>query len=970
MSRTAGKPSAPRFATRIAVWFGLMFISGIVIVVRLWYVGLPVADLPGAYQQRLNTATDILQLGADRHIAQIGALLREKRGDVLVIAENRILATALSKRDPTLEKDFHRVFERLQRAYPDAYHALLLVDSASGQIAVNDGSSGKIPPSDSLRGLIQRALQPGVIELVEQIETPHGVFVAIARQMAAPDGGGTPQGTPVGVLVAILNLPPFMEISAEAGNTDSAMSLLDSAGLTLVNKALGHERFVPDAQVSLGFEGALQQTLADSKSASKSTVNSDGQRILAVYRYYQLNGTQGWTLVHYTSLELATAGLRRLLVSILLSGFMLSILGFAVILFGARRVTAPLRRLATVADKLGSGQLDQRAASHQGESREVTQLAAAFNTMAEQLAQAQHRLEAEVTERTAEAVAARDQLLATLDALPDLLFEVDRDGRIYSYHSNVHDLLATSPEKFIGKTFAEVLPPDAAAQCLYAIALAAEAGLSAGTQYHQALPHGERWFEASVTTKRSIANEPARFIFLARDITDRKRAEDEVRRLAFFDPLTGLANRRLMIDRLDQARTASARTGHQNGLLLIDLDHFKNLNDTLGHEVGDQLLIEAGHRFIVCVREGDTVSRLGGDEFVIILRDFSSDPSIAAQEIERVAEKIRKELSRPFSLLTSESESHQHHITLSIGICPFNDTDISAEELLKRADTAMYQAKHAGRNAFRFFDPSMQIAVKARADLEEQLREAVAREQFVLHYQPLIAADGRCLGAEVLVRWQHPTRGLLSPAEFITQMELSGLILPLGHWVLHQACATLSAWQSQPAFSALSLAVNVSAKQMHLPNFVGETLAIIGSAGIPPQRLKLELTESLLLADTEDTISKMIALKTAGVRFALDDFGTGYSSLSYLKRLPLDQLKIDRSFVRDILTDPNDLEIARLVLGLAQTMKLTVLAEGVETAAQHELLLQLGCHAFQGYLFAKALPLGEFEAWARHHANS
>jgi diguanylate cyclase (GGDEF)-like protein/PAS domain S-box-containing protein len=443
------------------------------------------------------------------------------------------------------------------------------------------------------------------------------------------------------------------------------------------------------------------------------------------------------------------------------------------------------------------------------------------------------------------------------------------------------------------------------------------------------------------------------------DATRRKAAEDEIRNLAFYDPLTRLPNRRLMHDRLERALTGSARHTRHGALMLFDLDDFKTLNDTLGHAVGDQFLIEVASRIESCIREGDTVARLGGDEFVVILEDLDAE-AVAAMQAESVAVKIQAALNQPYlfdlSLVGGDSDTRSYHCTASIGIALFRDQSLSVEELMKRADTAMYQAKAAGRNTLRFFDPDMQAVVTARATLTSDLRTAIREGQFLLHYQSQFDGEGRMTGAEALVRWQHPRRGLVLPGEFIPLAEDSGLILPLGHWVLEAACRQLLVWAQQPAMAHLSVAVNVSGRQFYQRDFVEQVLAVLDETGADPQKLKLEVTESLLLHDMKDIIGKMTVLKGEGVTFALDDFGVGYSSLSYLKRLPLAQLKIDASFVRDVLTDGNDAAIVRTIIALGQSLGLDVIAEGVETGGQREFLAQHGCHAYQGNLFGRPGP--------------
>jgi diguanylate cyclase (GGDEF)-like protein/PAS domain S-box-containing protein len=441
-----------------------------------------------------------------------------------------------------------------------------------------------------------------------------------------------------------------------------------------------------------------------------------------------------------------------------------------------------------------------------------------------------------------------------------------------------------------------------------------------------------------------------------REISARKQAEAEIERLAFFDALTGLPNRRLLIDRLTQAVAASARHASYGALLFIDLDNFKILNDTRGHHMGDQLLKQVAARLTDCVRVIDTVARLGGDEFVVMLEELGESEMDSAAQAEAVGKKILTALNHYFEL-----DGQPHHSSPSIGVTLFFDRQQSVDELLRRADLAMYQSKAAGRNTLRFFDPVMQAAASARAALEIDLRHGLEQQEFLLYYQPVVDHDSKMTGVEALLRWRHPRRGMVSPGEFIPVAEQSGLILPLGQWVLTAACAQLVAWNTSATTRRLTMAVNVSARQFRHPEFTPQLLELLRVSGANPYRLKLELTESMLLNDFEDVIVKMGELRSIGVNFALDDFGTGYSSLSYLKRLPLDQLKIDQSFVRDVLTDPNDAAIARTILSLAASLELGVVAEGVETAGQRDFLLRSGCKAFQGYFFGRPVPVEDLQ---------
>jgi diguanylate cyclase (GGDEF)-like protein/PAS domain S-box-containing protein len=444
------------------------------------------------------------------------------------------------------------------------------------------------------------------------------------------------------------------------------------------------------------------------------------------------------------------------------------------------------------------------------------------------------------------------------------------------------------------------------------------------------------------------------------DLTERNKADELIHSLAFYDPLTNLPNRRLLTDRLHQAMASSTRNQQQGALLFLDLDNFKNLNDTQGHDIGDLLLIEVTHRLQACVREGDTIARFGGDEFVLILEGLSAEVTEAAAQAEIIGEKIRTVLAKPFIL-----NGLEHHCSASIGINLFIDHPGNTDELLKQADVAMYQAKQAGRNAIRFFDPAMQAVLDARGKMEVALRGALAKQQLHVHYQVQVDAALQPIGAEALLRWYHPDMGMVPPGEFIPLAEEIGLILSIGLWVLESVCEQIRLWQYDPLLGELNVAVNVSVHQFRHFDFVAQVKAVLDKSGIKPSRLKLELTESLILNDVEDSISKMQQLKSLGVDFSMDDFGTGYSSLSYLKRLPLDQIKIDQSFVRDINTDPNDAVIVQTIIAMASTLGLGVMAEGVETEEQRKFLELSGCSAFQGYLFGKAIPVEQFEVMLR-----
>ena len=447
------------------------------------------------------------------------------------------------------------------------------------------------------------------------------------------------------------------------------------------------------------------------------------------------------------------------------------------------------------------------------------------------------------------------------------------------------------------------------------------------------------------------------YVATQEDITKRKEVEAQITSLSFFDPLTQLANRRLLMDRLNQITVSIKRTKHDAALLLIDLDDFKTLNDTLGHDYGDILLQQVAQRLTSCVREEDTVARLGGDEFVVMLNNLSANMKEAVIQAEGVGNKIMAAINEPYIL-----EKYEHHITASIGVTLMKVNNNSFENLLKVADICMYQAKTAGRNAMVFFDSKMQGNVEARLDLSNDLRDAVIKKQFIIHYQPQIY-KGRTIGAEALLRWHNHKHGWVGPNEFIPLAEETGVILPLGYWVIETACNQLALWAAEPAMAHLTISVNVSAHQFYQTDFTSQVLRILKATGANPKLFKIELTETIMVQNVQNVIAKMTELKTIGVTFSLDDFGIGYSSLSYLKLMPLDQLKIDQSFVRDISINPTDALICKAIVALAESLGLNVIAEGVETQLQIDFLKGLGCHAYQGYFFSPAISLESFEKY-------
>ena len=576
-----------------------------------------------------------------------------------------------------------------------------------------------------------------------------------------------------------------------------------------------------------------------------------------------------------------------------------------------------------------------------------------------ELEQERALLEKRILERTVELTRSEAQLRSTLENTPNVAVQwYDKDGRVTYWNKASEKLFGWKAEEALGKNLDSLFFTQAAGDEFKRILVQIrESGCSYGPfEVEMHTRGGDKGWMLSTVFTIPMEGVHIGFVRMDVDITLRKEAEKKIEHLAFYDPLTGLPNRQLLQDRLKQALASSHRTGRRGALMFVDMDNFKTLNDTLGHDIGDLLLQHVAHRLESCMREGDTVARLGGDEFVVMLEDLTEQTLEAAAQTEVIGHKMLAILNQPYQLAT-----HQYRSTPSIGATLFLGHEQSSEELLKQADIAMYQAKASGRNTLRFFDPKMQASITARAALEDDLRLALDEDQFILYYQSQVSRNNQIIGAEVLLRWQHPLRGLVSPADFIPLAEESELILSIGSWVLSTACAQIKAWETNDHTQHLQLAVNVSSRQFYQAEFVEQVSQVLSKNAINPNRLKLELTESLVLDDIEATIFKMNALRKIGVRFSMDDFGTGYSSLSSLKKLPLDQLKIDQSFVRDIAIDPDDATIIETIIAMANKLNMEVIAEGVETEIQRAFLDQHDCHLFQGYLFSKPVPIEQFE---------
>lgn len=556
-----------------------------------------------------------------------------------------------------------------------------------------------------------------------------------------------------------------------------------------------------------------------------------------------------------------------------------------------------------------------------------------------------------------------DHFDALFDLSLDAMINIDDQGIVLAWNRRAEEMFGIPKQQAIGIELASIIIPpalrDKHRSGLQKFLRSGAESLPTKRFEVIGLHSNGQEIPLELTVTGMLKKNQVIFHSFLRDLTERRQHEAQIEHLAYFDELTNLPNRLLLIDRLKQIIALNKRKPQHSALLQIDLDHFKELNDAWGHDQGDSLLKMVALKLRDCVREEDTLARLGGDDFLILLVGLSTTSDIAQQQVTAVTEKIRSCFRSPF--LLHNHDQYEYHTTVSIGICLFGGGEnLCSDELLKRADMAMYQAKLAGRNSVRFFEDSMSDQQLERFSLGIELQLALERKQLTLYLQPQYNSEGNLLGAEALIRWQHPSLGLVSPAMFIPLAEKLGLILSIGNWVLEQACGLLQKWASIPELRNLVLAVNVSASQFSQDNFIDQVLILIDKVGIPADRLKLEITESLLMTHAESTINTMQKLKVRGINFSLDDFGTGYSSLSYLKRLPIDQLKIDQSFVRGLPEDQNDVVIVRTIIALGRSLGLQVIAEGVETLAQRDFLIHEECLNFQGFLYGRPVPEAEF----------
>jgi diguanylate cyclase (GGDEF)-like protein/PAS domain S-box-containing protein len=683
-----------------------------------------------------------------------------------------------------------------------------------------------------------------------------------------------------------------------------------------------------------------------------------GKNTLTAVMHSALNGSPMYTTVITVSMDEINAKKRSIALWGQLGSLLFILLSSAgIVLITQRLITRRVSISLKVLKEVEDGALDARIPVSIDD--ELGQLQRGINSMTAKVGTLlnQHR-------RNEEEIRAKSHLLdSIIENIPNVIFlKRASDLRYVLFNKAGERLLGFSRQDMLGKNAYDMFSKDQAdlATANDREVLRLSTVLDIPEEAIDTRDGGQHIMHTQKLALRDSRGEAEYILGISEDITERKKAEERISELAFFDQLTGLHNRTLLLDRLRQAMTSNTRSGNYGALLFIDLDDFKTLNDTLGHDMGDLLLKQVAERLLQCVREEDTVARVGGDEFLVMLTGFGTDEREVTSQVDAVGRKIIAALNQTYRL-----NDVAYNSTPSIGAALFRGHQASVDDLLKQADLAMYKSKDMGRNTLHFFNAEMESIVMERAALEKDLREAIREKQFLLHYQVQVVDDGRPTGAEVLLRWQHPQRGMVSPADFIPLAEETGFILQLGLWVLHTACTQLAVWATRAEMAHLTVAVNVSVHQFRQADFVDQVLMVIRDTGANPYRLKLELTESMLASNMEDIIEKMYALKARGVGFSLDDFGTGYSSLSYLKRLPLDQLKIDQSFVRDVFSDTNDAAIAKTIVALASSLGLGVIAEGVETAAQRDFLSTAGCHAYQGYFFSRPLPLEDFERFVQ-----
>ena len=766
-------------------------------------------------------------------------------------------------------------------------------------------------------------------------------FSALSLLVPVLDGRGEPRA----LLSSTLDLD-FLE--------DALVKLHPQAqtNIVLVNTAgtvLSPPRW---AGQSVAEHAVMRRIAGTAQEIQFTTVGIDGhERLFAAKPLRPLANDQLYLWVAASRSDVVAAAVRAFARdTLLLTAMMLALVG-ALWHYGNKLVLLPLGRLREVAARLGKGRLEARTELAHSED-EIGQLAASFDAMAGQLERHVQRIADDLVALREAGMATR-KLSSVVEQSPAIVVITNTDGVIEYVNPRFTALTGYGANEAIGRT-PSILKSGQTPATVYENMWQT---LLAGRQWHGELlnrrKNGELFWES--THISPLMDEEGRithFIAVKEDITERLAYQKELEHQATRDALTGLANRNLLADRLAQALAQAHRGAHAAAVLLVDLDNFKLINDSLGHAAGDLLVKSIAERLVTCVREGDTVARMGGDEFVLIMHRVRDEADVTV-----MMQRIVSTVAAPLRI-----GGHELHVTCSTGAALYPKDGVSGEDLLRNADTAMYRAKEQGRDSFRFYTADMNQRMMDRLMLESELRQALDAGDLVLYYQPQVSTvTGDIIGAEALIRWPHAEQGMIAPARFIPLAEETGLIVPLGEWILRAACRQSRLWQEQ-GLPPLRIAVNISARQFRQRDFVATLQEILMDTGLPAHLLELELTESMVMQNPDEVVRLLQELKRTGLYLALDDFGTGYSSLNHLKKFPIDVLKLDQSFVRGVLTDADDAAIARTVIGLAHSLNLTVVAEGVETEEQKLFLAEESCDAMQGYYFGRPMPADSFAA--------
>ncbi|PKU26360.1 EAL domain-containing protein [Telmatospirillum siberiense] len=922
------------------------------------FSAIPIVLFSGFTIYRLGVSQQNVQISRLSHRAVAAAVAVEQR-----LAAMSAMTRGLALSDAALQGDvpaLYRQATRLLKVAPEA-RLITLIDAEGRQIfntAVPLGSA--IPPA-SQGEVVRRVFSTG-LPVVSDLYT--GVVVAeptISINVPVSREGRVVYCLRMSVLVDIFS----QALRDQAVPPGWTVALISQSGVII---ARNHEaeQFVGERSRDDIFEA-----IASRREGVFDSVTHEGTQVKTLV---QRIPEADWAVVIGAPVALLNAGLMQSLWAMGIGGALLVMVGMAASLWLARHLARQVSDLAVASTTLDAGEerrlpatlireLDEMgAALGNARSREIQVCAELSESKTTEAMLA--RLVEELRLSQAQVIQSAGRFQALLKTASDGIHTLDEHGNLLETSDSFLRMLGYEAHEMegmaVGDWYVDFHPDTTLASLRFQVE--EQEGRIFEAKFRR---RDGTVFDVEISC-RGVHVDGMRYLYAAaRDITERKTAEAKIQQLAFYDSLTHLPNRRLLLERLTQAKALVSRNGTHGAVAFFDVDNFKILNDTLGHRMGDLLLAEIAGRLKACVRDTDTVARFGGDEFVIVLEDLSGDVEEAALRADGIVEKVLEHLAEPYQL-----ENHLHFSTVSLGVTLFHDKDVTNDDLLRQADLAMYQAKAGGRNTRRFFDPKMQAGLAAQSALESDLRAALEnKESLVLHYQPQVDRRGGLIGAEGLLRWRHPVKGIVQPDEFIPLAEASGLILALGTRVIAMACDQLAAWSRDPVTSHLALAINVSARQFRHPGFIGEVEGALARSKIDPRLLKLELTESLLLQEMDDAVQKMRALENLGVSLSLDDFGTGYSSLAYLKRLPLSQIKIDRSFVRDILVDANDATIAKTIIVLGKSLGLSVIAEGVEEPGQWRFLHDEGCDQAQGFLFGRPMPAEEFLVHVRQRSR-